>query len=143
MLTGFDAAKLVLVVAWLILFYYACSRTQIRKPVIFYKQVKGHTNMANQLVFTVSAGPVVDVDVVSRVLTVTVGDETPVTSEFSAESVDLGEITVQQDATVVMTLVDVDDVGNRSEPAVVTFVAADTLPPSQPGGFGVTLIREV
>lgn len=98
--------------------------------------------MADSLTYTISAGPVVDADVVSRVLTVVVGGEEPSERSFPGSSVDFGLITVPQDTTVVLTLVDVDDAGNKSVPAVVEFVAADTLPPSQPGGLGVTLVSE-
>jgi hypothetical protein len=41
-----------------------------------------------------------------------------------------------------MTLVDTDDAGNPSAPAVVEFVAMDTIPPAMPGSFGVTLVGE-
>lgn len=104
----------------------------------------GRDVMADVLVYKVSVGPVVDKDVVERQLVVAVNgasspDEFKV---FSAEATDLGEIRVKQDDKVLLTLVDVDDVGNRSEPAVFEFVAADTLPPAQPGAFGVTLVAE-
>lgn len=98
--------------------------------------------MADSLTYTISAGPVVDGDVVSRVLTVVVGGEEPSERSFPGSSVDFGLLTVPQDATVVLTLVDVDDAGNKSVPAVVEFVAVDTLPPAQPGGLGVTLVGE-
>lgn len=65
------------------------------------------------LVYAVTAGPAVDSDVVSRRLSVTVGGETTTTS-FSADSTSFGEVTVPQDAAVVLTLVDVDDAGNVS-----------------------------
>jgi len=100
--------------------------------------------MADVLVYKVSVGPVVDKDVVERQLVVAVNgvgspDEFVV---FSADSTDLGEIRAKQNDKVLLTLVDVDDAGNRSEPAVLEFVASDTLPPAQPGAFGVTLVAE-
>lgn len=99
--------------------------------------------MADVLVYKVSVGPVVDKDVVERQLGVAVNgvavDELKV---FPADSTDLGEIRAKQDDKVLLTLVDVDDAGNRSEPAVLEFVATDTLPPAQPGAFGVTLVAE-
>ncbi len=99
--------------------------------------------MADVLVYKVSVGPVVDKDVVERQLVVAVnGVEVDETTTFSADSTDLGEIRVKQDDKVLLTLVDVDDAGNRSEPAVFEFVAVDTLPPAQPGAFGVTLVAE-
>lgn len=100
--------------------------------------------MADLLTYSVSVGPVVDADVVERQLTLVVnGAEVPEGMKtFSADVTSLGEIVVPQDATVMLTLVDVDDAGNRSEPAVLEFVAADTLPPSMPGSLGVTLVGE-
>jgi hypothetical protein len=43
----------------------------------------------------------------------------------------------------MLSLVDVDDVGNTSPPATLEFVATDTIPPEVPGGFTVSLVREV
>jgi hypothetical protein len=94
------------------------------------------------LVFQVTAGAPVDGDVVSRELTTVVGGEVVSTKEFAGSDVLLGEISVPQDAEVVLTLVDIDDAGNRSQPAVVEFTATDTISPSQPGSFGVSLVRE-
>jgi hypothetical protein len=94
------------------------------------------------LVYGVSAGAPVDHDVVSRELTVAYGDATS-GKTFDGTATDFGEIVVPQDSEVTLTLVDIDDAGNRSEPAVVTFTALDTIPPAKPGEFGVTLLREV
>lgn len=98
--------------------------------------------MADLLTYRVSVGPVVDHDVVSRQLVVAVNGETTSSLVFAGSAVDLGDISVPQDASVVLTLVDVDDAGNKSEPATLEFVAADTLPPAQPGFFSVTLVGE-
>jgi len=98
--------------------------------------------MADNLTYAISAGPVVDADVVSRVLTVVIAGEEPSERNFPGSAVDFGLLTVPQDSNVVLTLVDVDDAGNKSVPAVVEFVAVDTLPPAQPGGLGVTLVSE-
>lgn len=94
------------------------------------------------LVYSVTAGPAVDADVVRRRLSVTVNGETTST-EWEASATALGEVTVPQDSNVVLTLVDTDDAGNVSQPAVVEFVATDTIPPAKPGEFGVALVREV
>ena len=94
------------------------------------------------LVYSVTAGPAVDADVVSRRLSVTVNGETT-TTEWGADATSFGEVTVPQDSNVVLALVDVDDAGNVSQPAVVEFVATDTIPPAKPGEFGVALVREV
>lgn len=100
--------------------------------------------MADLLTYRVSVGSVVDGDVVERQLVVTVdGQATAETHKsFASDTTDLGEIVVPQGAAVVLTVVDVDDAGNKSEPAVLKFVAEDTLPPAQPGALGVTLVGE-
>lgn len=117
------------------------AAVRIAKPVLKYSQIRGES-MSDMLTYTISAAPVVDSDVVSRVLTVSISGEEPSERTLPGSAVDFGQLTVAQDVTVTLTLVDVDDAGNKSEPAVVEFVAADTLPPGQPGGLGVTLVGE-
>ena len=94
------------------------------------------------LIYSVNAAAPADADVVERRLTISVAGAEPVVKTFSGSEISLGEIAVPQDATATLSLVDVDDAGNPSEPAVFEFVAADTLAPAQPGQFGVTLVRE-
>jgi len=101
--------------------------------------------MADVLTYRVSVGPVVDGDVVTRELSVYVNgsDNGPrEVRQYEATATDLGDVLVEQGSSVVLTVVDVDDAGNRSEPAVLEFVATDTLPPAQPGALGVTLVSE-
>lgn len=98
--------------------------------------------MADVLVFEVTAGPVVDGDVVSRELSVVVDGVSEGTRNFPPNTTNFGQLEVPQDAAVSLTLVDIDDAGNRSEPAVADFRARDTLPPAAPGSFGVTLLSE-
>lgn len=98
--------------------------------------------MADVLTYAVSAAPVTEGDVTSRELSVVInGLEQPVVS-FPGHVVDLGTVDVPQDSEVVLRLVDVDDAGNRSEPAELVFVAVDTLPPAAPGALGVSLVAE-
>lgn len=111
-----------------------------RSKYLFSKRVKGE-DMA--LVYSLSCEAPVDGDVVERRLTVTVNGETVSTDPYAPDTVDFGEFTFAQDDNVVLSLVDIDDVGNVSEPAVLEFVATDTLPPVVPGGFSVALVREV
>ena len=97
--------------------------------------------MADLLTYKVTAAPVVDADVTVRELRIVVNGAEPVVREFTPSDTDLGTVEVPQDALVVLNLVDVDDAGNRSEPAVVEFLATDTLPPQKPG-LGVELVAE-
>ena len=115
-----------------------CVRVPVGLRVVL---LKGKT-MANVLTYSVSVAAPVDADVVSRVLTVTVnGVEQPAVT-LAGNATDLGSVDVPQDSQVVLSLVDVDDAGNKSEPATVEFTALDTLAPAQPGGFNVTLVSE-
>ena len=100
--------------------------------------------MADILTYRVSVGPVVDGDVVTRELSVYVNgaDTAREVRAYEPTATELGDVLVEQGAAVVLKVVDVDDAGNRSEPAVLEFVATDTLPPAQPGSFGVTLVAE-
>jgi hypothetical protein len=103
--------------------------------------LRGET-MANVLTYRVSVDAPVDGDVVSRELTVTVNGVESTVVTAAGNATDLGSVDVPQDSLVVLSLVDVDDAGNKSEPATVEFTAVDTLAPAQPGGFNVTLVSE-
>jgi len=95
----------------------------------------------NQLTYAVVAAPAADADVVARLLTASVnGESSEKTYEGSVTKFD--DLTVTQGDNVLLSLVDVDDAGNRSAAAVLEFVATDTIPPQQPGGLGVTLVSE-
>lgn len=94
------------------------------------------------LVYSVTAAPPVDADVVARRLTVTVNGTPHAPSEYPGEATRFNDVSVNQGDSVVLALSDVDDAGNVSEPAVYEFVAVDTIPPAAPGEFGVTLVRE-
>lgn len=111
-----------------------------RRPVVWVRLSFKESNMA--LVYSVSAGSAVDADVITRELTVVVNGEQVAQNTFSGSETALGEVVAPQGGNVMLTLVDIDDAGNRSQPATVEFVAVDTIQPAQPGSFGVTLVRE-
>lgn len=98
--------------------------------------------MPDVLTYRVSAAAPVDADVVKRLLTLSINGEDQGTAELAANTTDLSVFSAPQDAAIVLTLVDVDDAGNKSDPAVLEFTAVDTLAPAQPGSFGVTLVGE-
>lgn len=110
-------------------------------PLLFVMQ-HGRNVMADTLTYLVTATAPVDSDVVQRELVVTVNGEVVSTTVFAGSSVDFGTVTVPQDSEVKLTLVDVDDAGNKSQPAESYFVAVDTIPPGQPGAINVTLVGE-
>lgn len=111
----------------------------MRRPHVSFRYFRKESLM---LVYKVAAGAPVDTDVVARDLTVVVNGQQVLQQSFPGSTTDFGEIKADQGAQVIGTLTDVDDAGNRSQPATFEFVAADTLPPAQPGSFGVTLSRE-
>lgn len=118
------------------------NNKSINRPNYFnYKFLRKDDNMA--LVYALAVGATADSDVVERRLTVDVNGEVEKINSYPATAVDLGELSFKQGDSVVLSLVDVDDAGNVSEPAVLAFVAADTIPPQAPGGFAVSLLREV
>ena len=93
------------------------------------------------LTYRVEAAPAVDADVVTRELTVTVDGNPFLTFEVPGATTVFDTFDVPQGANILVGLVDIDDAGNRSEPAVSEFVAADTLPPSQPA-FTINVVAE-
>jgi hypothetical protein len=94
------------------------------------------------LIYSVTAAPVVDADVVARRLSVTVNGEVRETADYARETTNFGELGFADNDSVVLALVDIDDAANSSAPASFEFVATDTIPPAKPGEFGVTLVRE-
>lgn len=131
---------LIAVLLVIIFFLVFRKNNIVNVPVGFKYKLLEKNDM---LVYGLSVGAVVDSDVVKRVLTVEVNDTLLETREFSPDTTDLGEVSLVEGDNVNLALVDVDDAGNVSEPAFIKFVAADTIPPSVPGGFGATLLREV
>jgi hypothetical protein len=95
------------------------------------------------LVYRLSCEAPVDSDVIRRRLLVNVNGNDVKKNTYSKNVEDFGEFTFNQGDDVVMILVDIDDAGNESEPAMVQFQALDTIPPRMPGGFSVSLLREV
>jgi hypothetical protein len=82
-------------------------------------------------------------DVVSRLVKVQIADG--VVSEFSLGAADVmtPELQGADGATVVGSLVDVDDAGNVSPAREFSFVLVDTIAPPQPGEIGLRVTSEV
>lgn len=136
---GLIIAVVLLVMVFVLLTTMLDSRPE--KPEVVVLQVRSKP-MADVLTYRVSAPAPTDADVVSRLLTVAVNGKETVSTSFDGATTDLGTFDVPQDSVVDLSLVDVDDSGNKSEPAVFSFVAVDTVAPSQPGALGVTLEGE-
>ena len=97
---------------------------------------------AFMLVYAVSALPSSAADAAERRLTVSVLGAEPQTTVHAPDATSLGEISVPRDSSVILSLTDVDTSGTVSEPAVLEFVARDTIAPTQPQGLGVKLVRD-
>lgn len=102
----------------------------------------GENKMANTLVYGISAGSAGANDVAERRLQITIDNVVVENRVYTGETVDLGELYVPQDSDVALSLVDVDDAGNMSPPAIYVFKATDTIAPPVPGSFGVNIVRE-
>jgi hypothetical protein len=128
--------------SFVVLSYYSMKwkrKLELRPLFIKYKFLKKEIDMG--LVYEVTCASPVDTDVVERRLTVTVNGVSVATDVYAGDVTNLGERTFVQGDIVSLSFVDVDDVGNVSDPAVVEFVANDTIAPSVPG-LDVKLVRE-
>lgn len=111
------------------------------KPGKIYILVTGERAMA--ITFKVVLPPVSAPDVVKRELSVKIGDADPIFTELAADATEVDELEGAQDAEVEVSLVDIDDAGNRSEASVATAVLADTFAPPKPGELGIELTGEI
>lgn len=92
--------------------------------------------------FKVVLPPVVDPDVVGRELTVQVGDGVPEVEAIDNEALEAVGFEGPQDSAVKLSLVNIDDAGNRSVPSVLEAVLLDTIAPAQPGDMAIVAIGE-
>lgn len=81
-------------------------------------------------------------DVVSRKLTVKIGESELVALELAADALESQEFVCADNTVVVGSLVDVDDAGNESPASEFSFVIVDTIAPPQPGEVGVKVTGE-
>lgn len=82
-------------------------------------------------------------DVVQREVTVAVGANEPVLVTVDGDTVKTSAFEGEDGETVVGTLVDVDDAGNKSEAREFSFVLVDTIAPPMPGEVGLEVTEEV
>ena len=128
--------------SFFVLSYYSMKwkrKIELRPLFIKYKFIKKEIDMG--LVYEITCASPVDSDVVERRLTVTVNGTSVSTDVYAGNVTNLGERTFVQGDNVSLSFVDVDDVGNISDPAVVDFIANDTIAPSVPG-LEIKLVRE-
>jgi hypothetical protein len=125
---------------WLLLILLIILRIVSKKKItLTYNLIKESTM---GLIYEVGLASTVSPDVVKRVLSVTVDGVESVTEVDTVATQFLLD-PVKDGANVTVALKDVDDAGNSSEWASVSFVAKDTLPPETPGAPTITLVQEV
>ena len=102
---------------------------------------RSREGMADMILFNVSLPPKAAPDVASREVTIKIGDAEEVKS--LGPDVELVEgLEGEQDLSVMVSLVDIDDAGNRSEASVAEAVLVDTVAPPQPGALGIVVVGE-
>lgn len=111
-------------------------------PVGFKITNERNENMADMIQFKVNLPPKAAPDVVSRELVVVIANGDPDVRVLDAEASEVAGYEGPQDSTVNVSLVDVDDSGNRSEASTVDFVLVDLVPPPMPGELGVVVVDE-
>lgn len=104
--------------------------------------ITGEDPMADKILFQVVLPPKSAADVVRRELLVSFADGTEDLIELTASDTVTENLKGDQDSDVTLSLVDIDDAGNRSEPSVATFTLQDTVAPPQPGELGIKITGE-
>jgi hypothetical protein len=82
-------------------------------------------------------------EVVSRDVTIAVGDSPAATENFAGSGdLSLGPYSAEQNTLVIVDVVNIDDAGNRSEPRHAELTLVDNFPPAAPGEVGITVTGE-
>lgn len=113
---------------------------RLRTPeMVFLKVISEDGSMLN---FVLNLPPVGASDVVSRELTVKIGESDPVVSQLPGSAITSDTMGGADNDPVVGQLVDIDDAGNRSGAKEFSFVLLDTLAPPTPGDVGLSVVSE-
>lgn len=111
-----------------------------REPgLVFLKLVKEESEM---LFFNLVLPAPGASDVVKRELVVSIAGADARTFELTGDATASEELSGADNDSVVGTLVDIDDAGNRSPAREFSFVLVDTIAPPAPGEVGLTVTRE-
>jgi hypothetical protein len=81
-------------------------------------------------------------DVVSRKITVKIGEQDVLDAELAGDALETAEMSGVDNDPVVGSLVDVDDAGNMSPAREFSFVLIDSIAPPQPGELGIVVTGE-
>ena len=117
---------------------------RLRRPGLVFLVVtgeftKGHTQMLRFKLILPAPGAS---DVVTRKLSIQVGNGDPQNFALPGDALETQEFEGEDNAAVSGQLVDVDDAGNESEPRDYFFLLVDTLAPPQPGEIGLVVTGE-
>lgn len=101
----------------------------------------GEKVMADKLLFNLILPPKAAPDVVEREVVIKIGDvETQLNIPGDQTLIEAYE--GDQGALVTVSLIDIDDAGNRSPASVATIELLDTFPPPAPGQIGLEIFDE-
>jgi hypothetical protein len=76
-------------------------------------------------------------DVTVQELSVKIGDADAVVQSLAPEILEVAGFQAEKNTTVAVSLTDIDEDGNRSEPRLQTFTVKDTMAPPMPGEIGL------
>jgi hypothetical protein len=82
------------------------------------------------------------VDVVTQELSVKIGDGDAVVQQVLADQTEVDGFEGADNAAAAVSLIQIDDAGNRSVPREQTFTLTDTLAPPVPGEIGLVVTGE-
>lgn len=91
------------------------------------------------LIYNLTAAKPEDSDVVSRQLEVYINGVRTSTKLYDANTISFDPVVASHGDDIKVYLYDIDHVDNRSEPAIIQFVARDTIPPKTPKDFEYSL----
>jgi len=97
----------------------------------------------DKILFKVTLPTLTDVSVATRELSVKIGDAEAVVTTVAKDAVEVDGLSGPQDSAVEVSLVDVDEAGNRSKASVLNAVLTDVFPPAQPGELALVQTAEV
>lgn len=97
--------------------------------------------VANRFRVRVLLPPIVDPDTINAELSCLVNGVAEPPKTFDRIATDT-EYVFDQGASVKLSLVNIDDAGNRSTPSEREFVVTDNVPPAQPGELAIEVLGE-
>lgn len=81
-------------------------------------------------------------DVTTREFSLTIGSDAPITRTLPGDALETEEFEGADNSSLLASLVDVDDAGNRSPERAATGTLTDTIAPPQPGELGFVVTGE-